>query len=124
MRGVVADPQEIIVPYETGVAGIAARRQGEEFGELTFIRIQPGEHGFRTFGATTEHASYDDDTSVRQGDHIRSADSAVEFFPAPLGVGRLTRSEAAHFVSGFVTENAKGGSVILKHDGVLAGASW
>ena len=41
MRRIVADPQQFIVPHQTGITGIAAGRQFEEFSQSARTRIEP-----------------------------------------------------------------------------------
>ena len=43
MAGVVADPEQAVVEDHAGVAGVAARGQGEDFGEAATLGVEGAE---------------------------------------------------------------------------------
>ena len=73
------------MPDQTGVAGVAARRESQGFGQCALFGIKPAER--RAHGRIVQ-ANRGEEAAVRQADHVRTADPHVEFLPAPLGVWR------------------------------------
>ncbi len=75
VRRVVADPQQPVVPDQAGVTSVAAAGECDGFRERALFRVEPAE---RCALSAVVEADHSHETTVRQLNHVRPADSRAE----------------------------------------------